>query len=269
MNDDDDRSTSVDEAAYVGGVTSDELSFTGNGHPSREAQRPSAVAGEDVRLEASVAKITADIRAACERYDDFPDEAVAWQVLAEAKGLNDKARAYFKPLVCNEVHRVRRSMDLAAEKAAFEAMTDGPEDEAQSPSEYAEDASDPSIVVSDPNLDATDQGPAEEPTEAPDETPPAQPTDDAKPTGRAAEREDLPNRVELARLARQEIALGDGVRVTWGEATPAQLAQRMVMLDKKIAGLQATYDGLERIYKLVVSRGASCLDELLERSQAA
>lgn len=65
-----------------------------------------------------------------------------------------------------------------------------------------------------------------------------------------------------AALADETFALGDGRRVKWGEATVEQHAERIVMLEKLVAGTQRTIEQHRDAVEMIEVAGVACLNEI-------
>lgn len=72
----------------------------------------------------------------------------------------------------------------------------------------------------------------------------------------------------FAELLAQRFALGDGVKVAWGEATIEQHEQRVHMLRGLVNGTLATIKRHEEAVERLRSAGAKCLNELMETKAA-
>lgn len=65
-----------------------------------------------------------------------------------------------------------------------------------------------------------------------------------------------------AQLLASTFALYDGTRVTWGEATVDQHAQRIARLDRLRQGTTNTIDRHKRALALITAANATCLNDL-------
>lgn len=65
-------------------------------------------------------------------------------------------------------------------------------------------------------------------------------------------------------LFRQRFALGDGVRVGWGEATVDQHRQRIAMLRGLQNGIELTITRHEKAIEMIEKSKATCLDDLVK-----
>lgn len=70
-------------------------------------------------------------------------------------------------------------------------------------------------------------------------------------------------------LLASEFALGDGRRVTWGEATPAEHRDRIEMMHRQIDGCERDLELHSRVLEALVSSGASSLNDLRTRTEQA
>lgn len=65
-----------------------------------------------------------------------------------------------------------------------------------------------------------------------------------------------------ALFLRASIALGDGTRITWGEATAEQHLQRIAMLEGQMAGVAVTAERHRIAVAAITEAGVSCLNDL-------
>lgn len=70
-------------------------------------------------------------------------------------------------------------------------------------------------------------------------------------------------------LPSEPFALGNGLKVTWGEATIEQHKQRIGMLRAMMLGTQQTMKLHEGAVKSLKATGALCLNDLVEHVQAS
>lgn len=72
---------------------------------------------------------------------------------------------------------------------------------------------------------------------------------------------------ERAALMTQSFALGDGRRVSWGEATIADHEARVAFLSRKRSGLDDTIQRHRGVIDQLKQAGASCLNEISEATK--
>lgn len=72
---------------------------------------------------------------------------------------------------------------------------------------------------------------------------------------------------QLNRFLELSFALGDGERVTWGEATIEQHERRIAMLKKQVKGTVRTIRRHEEAVRRLREAGAMCLAELAARPE--
>lgn len=75
----------------------------------------------------------------------------------------------------------------------------------------------------------------------------------------------LPRQVpdELRKLMRERFALGDGLRIEWGEATAEQHEQRAEFFERAISGHTTSMRRHLQAAEVLRSTGARCLNELI------
>ena len=74
---------------------------------------------------------------------------------------------------------------------------------------------------------------------------------------------------ELRELLESRFALGNGERVTWGEATIPQHLMRISMLEKKVAGINQTIGHHQEAIEMIKAAGSDCLNAAKGCSMAA
>lgn len=169
------------------------------------------------------------------RFERSTDESVVSRVLAEIPA--EAWQEFVRPLIAAEVARVRRQRVLSVEKAAVVPSPDFRSDHA--------------------SVDTQNHiGGAESPTRQ-------------RGTGRTVQVVGGFNPdPEVRRLLNETFALGDGSKVRWGQATRAEHSQRIIMLTKQSAGIEATAERHRNAIAMLDFAGAVCLDDAYRAAAA-